>query len=511
MRKVLSVASEAVPLVKTGGLADVVGALPEALAAQGWQMRVMLPAYPGVLDRLGPTQVVWADDHFFFGSGRLHLGRIGAVEVLALEAGHLFNRAGGPYSDARGDYWDNAERFAALSWAAAQVAMHGVAEPAPPAPPAKPAKAGSKAAKAAAAEAAAAASGAGVWKPDVLHAHDWQGALAPAYLRYAGSQVPSVLTIHNMAFQGRVGVAKMGVLRLPREAFHRDGYEYWGEISTLKAGLTSADAITTVSPHYAEELMRAEFGLGLEGVMQARAGALSGILNGIDTKVWNPEEDPECAPFSATKLSGKAINRKALQAEFNIDGAVGGPLVILVSRLTPQKGIDLLPAAVEELVAAGGALALLGSGDAWAEEMVRGLAQRFPGRVGVRIGYDEGLSHRMFAGGDAVLVPSRFEPCGLTQLYGLRYGCLPLVSAVGGLADTVIGASPASLAAGAATGVVFHPVDDLALRQAMRRLCRLYADGKTWGAMVRRAMRADLGWDASAARYAALYEGLLRQ
>ena len=477
MKRVLSVASEAVPLVKTGGLADVVGALPEALAGQGWQMRVMLPAYRGVLARLGKTKLVWTDPNLFGGPGQLHLGKVGEMEVLALDAPHLYDRDGGPYASAQGDYWDNAERFAALSWAAAAVAREG----------------------------------AGGWKPDVLHAHDWQGALAPAYLRYAGSLLPSVITIHNMAFQGRVGAGKMAALRLPPEAFHRDGYEFWGDISTLKAGLTTADAITTVSPRYAEELMRPEFGQGLEGVIAARSGVVSGILNGIDDKVWNPETDPAVHPFSATKLSGKALNRKALLAEFHLDPGLAGPLGIVVSRLTAQKGIDLLPAAVEELVASGGGLAVLGSGDAWAEDLVRSLAARYPGRVGVRIGYDEGLSHRMFAGGDSVLVPSRFEPCGLTQMYGLRYGCVPLVAAVGGLADSVIGATPASLAAQAATGVVFHPVDALALGQATRALCALYADRKGWGALMRRGMKTALGWEASAASYAALYERLVAQ
>ncbi|WP_081035901.1 glycogen synthase GlgA [Rhodobacter capsulatus] len=477
MKRVLSVASEAVPLVKTGGLADVVGALPEALAGQGWEMRVMLPAYRGVLDRLAATTVVWSDPDLFGGPAEVHLGKVGTMEVMALNAPHLYDRAGGPYSDLHGDFGDNAERFAALCWAAAAVAREGAED----------------------------------WRPDVLHAHDWQGALAPAYLRYAGASLPSLITIHNMAFQGRVGADKMGALRLPREAFHRDGYEFWGDISTLKAGLTTADAITTVSPRYAEELMRGEYGQGLEGVIAARAGVVVGILNGIDDRVWNPETDPECISFSATNISGKSKNRKALQAEFQLEKKIDGPLVILVSRLTAQKGIDLLPPAVEELVARGGALALLGSGDSWAEDLVRGLAARFPGRVGVRIGYDESLSHRMFAGADAVLVPSRFEPCGLTQLYGLRYGCLPLVSAVGGLADTVIGASPASLAGQAATGVVFHPVDALALRQGMRQLCDLHADRRIWTAMMKRAMKSDLGWSRSAARYAALYERLLAQ
>jgi len=477
MKRVLSVASEAVPLVKTGGLADVVGALPEALAGQGWDMRVMVPAYRGVLDRLGKTKVVWSDPALFGGAAKLHLGMSGKMAVLALEAPHLFDRAGGPYSDSYGDFGDNAERFAALCWAAAAVAREG----------------------------------ADGWKPDVLHGHDWQGALAPAYLRYSGASLPSVITIHNMAFQGRVGAEKIGALRLPREAFHRDGFEFWGDISTMKAGLTTADAITTVSPRYAEELMRGEYGQGLEGVIAARSGAVVGILNGIDDTVWNPETDPECTAFSARSLAAKSKNRKALQAEFGLDRKIDGPLVILVSRLTAQKGIDLLPAAADELVRNGGALAVLGSGDGWAEDLVRGLAARYPGRMSVRIGYDEALSHRMFAGGDAVLVPSRFEPCGLTQLYGLRYGCLPLVSAVGGLADTVIGATPASLAAQAATGVVFHPVDGLALGQAMRRMCALHADRKLWQAMMKRAMTAQLGWETSAARYAALYDRLLAQ
>jgi starch synthase len=473
MKKVLSVASEAVPLIKTGGLADVVGALPAALAGQGWQMRVLIPAYRGVLAQLGKVKQVWTDPDLFGGPARVVLGKCGGVEVMALDAPHLYDRAGGPYSGPDGDFWDNAERFAALSWAAAAIARDG----------------------------------AGGWQPDVVHAHDWQAALAPAYLRYWGVQIPTVLTIHNMAFQGRVAATKMAALRLPPDWFHRDGYEYWSDISTLKAGLTVAYAITTVSPRYADELMRAEFGLGLEGVIQARAGAVHGILNGIDMAVWNPAHDPEIIPFSAGKMAGKAKNRKALMDEFHLD--VPGPLAVLVSRLTPQKGIDLLPSSLEDFIAAGGGLAILGSGDPWAEGMVQVLAARYPGRVGVKIGYDEGLSHRMFAGGDAVLVPSRFEPCGLTQLYGLRYGCVPVVSAVGGLADTVIGATPATEAAGAATGVVFHPVDDLALRQALRKLTSLYADRKGWAALVRRGMKTDWGWDASAARYAALYESLL--
>ncbi len=474
--RVLSVASEAVPLIKTGGLADVVGALPGALAQLGWQTRVLLPAYPGVLAKLGAAREVWAAPELFGGPGRVMLGSTAEFEVLALDAPHLFARAGGPYSDTAGDFGDNPERFAALCWVGAELARSGDGEG---------------------------------WRPDIVHAHDWQGGLAPAYLRYRKIDVPSLITVHNIAFQGVTGADRLASLQLPPEAFGPDGVEYWGNISALKAGLMCADSITTVSPRYADELMRPEFGLGLEGMIAARAGVVHGILNGIDTTLWNPAADAAIVPFSGRALAGKGENRARLLAEFEL-AAVAGPLAIVVSRLTDQKGIDLLPEALGEFLGGGGGLCVLGTGDAWAEEAMRALMARFPGRVGVRLGYDEGLSHRMFAGGDAVLVPSRFEPCGLTQMMGLRYGTVPVVSAVGGLADTVIGATPASLAAKAATGVVFHPVDALALRQALRRLVALYADRAAWAALQRRAMKANLGWDASAARYAALYEGLRR-
>ncbi|GKY86558.1 glycogen synthase GlgA [Sinisalibacter aestuarii] len=474
--RVLSVASECVPLIKTGGLADVVGALPGVLAAQGVEMRVMLPAYAGILDKLeGPLEEVWADWNLYSAHARLLKGRLDGLTVLALDAPHLYHRDGGPYADTNGDYWDNPERFAALCWAAAAVAREGMGDG---------------------------------WKPDILHAHDWQAGLAPAYLRYFGDGgVKSVITIHNIAFQGVTGGNRLEDLHLPWHAWHPDHAEYHGNISTLKAGLSQADAITTVSPTYAEELMRPEFGMGLEGVIAARADDLHGILNGVEAGTWAPETDTAITPYSADTLKEKTKNRDALRAEFGLDD-IPGPLAIVVSRLTWQKGIDLLIEALPAFIEAGGGLALLGSGERHLEQAVQDAARRWPGRVGVKIGYDEDLSHRMFGGGDAVIVPSRFEPCGLTQMYGLKYGTVPVVAATGGLNDTVIGATPASLSANAATGISFHPVDTIALSGALRQLIALYGDRAGWTRLVKRAMKAEVGWEGPAKAYADLYRSL---
>ena len=469
--RVLSVASECVPLVKTGGLADVVGALPAALAPTGWDMRVLLPAYRALRPQARDWPLVWEEADLWGGPGRVLAGEVAGVPLLLLDAPHLYDREGGPYSGPTGEHPDNAIRFAALSWVAARIAREGLAD----------------------------------WKPDVLHAHDWQAGFAPAYLAYHGNGgVKSVVTIHNIAFQGWAPAHMLGVLRLPGHDFHADALEYYGGISSLKAALVTADWITTVSPSYAAELMRPEFGMGLQGVIAARGPVVSGILNGVDTGLWDPSKgDPA---FDRKAMAGKAAARARLCEEFGLE--VPGPLAIVVSRLTDQKGIDLLPGVIPEFILGGGGLIVLGSGDPGMEAAMRQLADRFPGRVAVRIGYDEGLSHRLFAGADAVLVPSRFEPCGLTQMYGLRYGTLPVVSQVGGLADTVIGASPATLAAGAATGVSFHPVDTLAFGQALAQLLELYRQPKLWAKLRANAMAHPVGWETSAAAYARLYERL---
>jgi len=473
--RVLSVASECVPFVKTGGLADVVGALPAALAPFGWQMRVMLPGYRALRHRVAHWAEVWYEGNLWGGEGRVLSGNLDGIDLMVLDAPHLYDREGSPYgahSGPGGDWWDNPQRFAALSWVAAKIARHGAGDG---------------------------------WKPDVLHGHDWHAGFAPAYLAYGGKgDVGSVMTIHNIAFQGWAGAGQIDDLRLPRAQFHPGELEYYGNLSSLKAGLNTCDRITAVSPTYASDLVRQESGLGLEGVIRARSSIVSGILNGVDTGIWSPELEP--IPYSAADMSGKTINRANLCAEFNVD--VPGPLAIVVSRMTDQKGIDLLPQVMPEFIANGGGVIILGSGDGNLERQMHDLAWSFPGRVGLRIGYDEPMSHKLFAGADAVLVPSRFEPCGLTQMYGLRYGTLPVVSAVGGLADTVITANPAALSAGVATGITFHPTDVPAFTIALRQLTALYWDKPMWAKVQQRAMAQDVSWTASAAKYVALYEGL---
>jgi len=460
--RVLSVASECVPLVKTGGLADVAGALPAALAGQGVGMRVLLPGYPAVLGAQAKAPVLREIAELFGAPARIRRGALGKAVLYILDAPHLYDRQGGIYLGPDGRDWpDNPQRFAALCKAAALIA----------------------------------AEGAEGWRPQVLHLHDWQAGLTPVYLRQAGVRdVGTLLTIHNIAFQGLAPAHMLAQLQLPAHLFNPRGFEYWGRISALKAGIVFADKVSTVSPTYAEELMAPEYGMGMEGVLADRAGDFIGILNGIDLDAWKP-------PYATPE--GKAPHRAALRDEFGLPDA-DGPLCVVVSRLTGQKGLDLLVEALPTLLDGGGQLAVLGSGDPGLEAAFSQAAARHPG-LALRLGYDEPLSRRMMAGGDAILVPSRFEPCGLTQLYGLRFGTLPLVALTGGLADTVINASAAGLAAGVATGVQFHPVDARALSRALSRLCALWRQPAVWRRMMENAMAHPVGWDASARAYAQLF------
>lgn len=471
MTKALFVVSECAPLVKTGGLADVAGALPGALAEHGIAVRTLLPGYRTVLAQLGKTKKVAAYKDLLGGPAKLLACNVAGLDLLILDAPHLYDRDGAIYGDATGKDWsDNAERFAALCQVAAKIADAGL----------------------------------GDWTPDIVHGHDWQAGLTPEYLNNLQCEVPFVFTVHNIAFHGNTDAEKLGRLGLDPARFNADHFEFWGQISALKAGLVGAAKITTVSQTYAEELLTPAFGIGMDGLLRARQADLIGIVNGIDLDVWNPATDPNIKPYKTA--AGKAANKKALRKTFGL-GPSDGPTCVLVSRLTEQKGIDLLLETLPALLDRGGQIALLGSGDPKLEVALLEAADAHE-NLSVKIGYDEALSHKMMAGGDVILVPSRFEPCGLTQLYGLRYGTLPLVALTGGLADTVINASPAALAQNVATGVQFFPIEAQALANAFGRLCDLYADKPMWKSMQRNAMKQPVGWETSAAAYKAVYDSL---
>jgi starch synthase len=481
--KVLSAASEVFPLVKTGGLADVAGALPAALAPNDVAVKTLMPGYPAVMKALsgGETLHQWPD--FFGGPAKLVAGTsgpaAGGLDLMALDAPHLYDRPGNPYLDITGKDWgDNGLRFGALSYAAAAI-------------------------------------GGGLIKsymPDVVHAHDWQAGLVPAYLRFGpdgGRRPPTVITIHNLAFQGQFPASLLETLRLPQRAFTIEGVEYYGQIGFLKAGLVLADHITTVSPTYAIEIQGSEMGMGLDGLLRHRSAALTGILNGIDTAVWDPASDSSLAtPYSTRKLEARKANTAAIREKFGLSPSEG-MLLVLIGRLTWQKGIDLLLRVIPRLVGEGAQIAILGSGEAGLQAELVASATRHKGQVGVILGYDEALSHLMQGGADAILIPSRFEPCGLTQLYGLRYGTVPIVARTGGLSDTIIDANDAALAAGVATGFQFTPVTAESLIATLNRALKCFRDPAAWRALQKRGMAADVSWQRPAAQYAALYRSLL--
>ncbi len=470
MINTLSVTSECVPLIKTGGLADVAGALPKALNKNGIAVRTLLPGYPAVLKAVKSPSTLKVIDDCFGGSAQLLAGTHQELDLLILDAPHLYNRDHGIYLDNNGEDWpDNIERFAALSRVAADIA-NGLVDD---------------------------------WQPDIVHCHDWQAGLTPYYMKVNNSKAKSIITIHNIAFQGIAPARKRRALSILPKDFNPEGVEYFGNISTLKAGLMYADKLTTVSPTYAQELMTHEFGMGMEGVLRYRKNDFMGILNGIDESIWSPEVDTEIINYKSPR--GKNLNKIKLQKEFNLSKAKG-PLCVVVSRLSEQKGLDILLEALPTLLSRDGQLILLGSGDSWLENEFRNIPHP---NVSVFIGYDEKLSHRMIAGADAILVPSRFEPCGLTQLYGLRYGTLPVVSSTGGLADTVVSASPAAIASQVATGIQFNPITPLALSQALSKLCDLYEQPKLWSKLQRNAMKQSVGWEDSGHSYARLYKELL--
>ncbi len=475
--KVLAAAAEVFPLIKTGGLADVVGALPRALMPYGIEMRVMVPGYPAVTTAIKSGEVVQRFANLFGGPATLVAGQVEGLDLIAVDAPHLFERPGNPYAGEDGKDWpDNAQRFAALSFAAAEVGLGQVA----------------------------------AFRPDIVHCHDWHAALAAAHLHFAGRpHARTMLTIHNLGFQGVFPSATFADLGLPEAAHSVDGLEYYGQISFLKGGLQYADAITTVSPTYAREIATPAGGMGLDGVINSRRGVFHGILNGIDTEVWDPKTDSNlAATYNASHLKRRQANKRAIEARLGL-AHKDGVLFCIVSRLTRQKGIDLVADCIDKAVAAGARFAILGSGEPNLEDMLEAAQARHTGNVGVALGFEEGFSHLLQGGADAVVVPSRFEPCGLTQFYGLRYGCVPVVARVGGLADSVIDANDAGLAAKVATGIQFLPVDRDGLMAALERTITLFSDRTAWNGLQRRGMKTDVSWGKSAAAYASLYRTLV--
>jgi starch synthase len=482
--RVLQVSAELLPLLKTGGLADVAGALPAALAAAGAEPRLLVPGFPALRAALvqecavAPVALPWSE-----GRAALLRGRLPGFEqpVYLLDAPGLFDRPGNPYADEHGAaYADNHRRFALLGLAAARLAEGLDAQ----------------------------------WRPDIVHAHDWHAGLACAHVAASRarqrSTAKTVFTVHNLAYQGLFPAGQFSELGLPPEHYAVEGLEFYGQVSFIKAGLHFADAITTVSPTYAREIQTPEQGCGLDGLLRRRSAALHGILNGVDYRIWSPAADAAiAAPYSVDDIAGKAACKAALQRECGLAVAPEAPLFGVVSRLTEQKGLPLVLHALDDLVTAGGQLVILGAGDARLEAEFAAAAARYPGRVALRSGMDEGLAHRIYAGIDVVLVPSRFEPCGLTQLYGLSYGALPLVHRVGGLADTVVDCTLEDLDAGSATGFVFDAYTLDAYRRALRRAFVLWQRPACWTRVRAAAMQQRLGWDTAAARYVDLYADLL--
>lgn len=477
--RILYAASECYPLIKTGGLADVVGALPLALNSAGDDVRILLPGFPAVL-KAAKAKKKLADIEDLFGApAKLYSAKSETgLKLFIIDAPKLFAVDGNPYQDGSGkDREDNHIRFAALSWAAAELASGSYTK----------------------------------WTANIVHAHDWQAGLVPAYLRLKGKGGPkTVFTIHNLAFQGLFPKSSLSDLRIPKALYSKDGVEYWDKISFLKAGIVYSDAITTVSPSYAGEIQTEELGMGLGGLLKAQNFKLQGILNGIDTEIWNPQTDPAIqAAYGSGKMAGKKANKKALQKRFGLRVDAAAPLFCVISRLTEQKGLDLVAAAIPHIIGNGGQLMVLGTGEKNIEAAFEAAAKEHKGMVATFIGYDEPLAHQVQAAADAIFIPSRFEPCGLTQLCAMRYGTLPIVSSVGGLADTVIDTNEAALQMGAGTGLQFSPVGFDAFCLAVDRFLKLFDNKKQFARIQRNAMKLDVSWAGPSKTYGALYENLI--
>ena len=482
--RVLFITSEVYPLCKTGGLGDVSAALPAALRTLQTDVRLLLPGYPQVLagvkykskvaefnelPQFPPTTLL---------SARLSLSKSENIPVFVIDCPGLFRREGGPYRDMLGRDWpDNALRFGLLSKIGAILASD--ASPI-------------------------------AWRPHIAHCNDWQSGLTPAYLHfYEGKKAVTVMTIHNLAFQGIFPPGSVVQLGLPANSFDMNGVEYYSNLSFLKAGLYYADHITTVSPNYAQEIQTEPLGFGLQGLLATRSQHLTGIINGIATNEWDPVTDRHLVKnYSNKKLSDKAANKSALQQQMGLAVDAGIPLFGVVSRLSHQKGIDMLIQIMPQLIKIPAQLVVLGSDHAELEHQLSTLAQTYPDAIAVRIGFNEALSHLIEAGADCFLMPSRFEPCGLNQMYSQRYGTPPVVHATGGLLDTVVDCTPTTLADGSASGFLFYPMTADNLLSTIKRATLAYHNKKTWQRLQKNGMAKDFSWQASATAYQEIYYSL---
>ncbi|MFZ5502661.1 MAG: glycogen synthase GlgA [Pseudomonadota bacterium] len=475
--KVLFATSEVAPLIKTGGLADVSSALPAALRGIGVDARVLVPGYAPVMAQLTDyKEVITLDKWAGFPVSRLLSATMeNGVPLLVLECPYLYQRAGSPYQDENGQDWDdNPLRFGLLSKVAAMLGSRETPLP---------------------------------WHPDVVHCNDWQTGLAAAYLHFTPAAAATVMTIHNMAFQGSFGAEWMQALQLPGTSFSINGLELYGKLSFLKAGLYYANHITTVSPTYANEIQQPELGFGLQGLLRSRNHELTGILNGIDTVEWNPASDKHLASrYSVGRMAGKAANKRALQSKMGLHLDADVPLLGVVSRLTYQKGLDLLLEIAPRLTELPVQLVILGSGDAAMQQTVRDLSHRYPGKIGAMVGFDEALSHQIEAGADIFVMPSRFEPCGLNQFYSQCYGTPPIVHATGGLADSVVDCNEQTLGDGTASGFVFEGMTADNLLATIERALGVYHQPRNWKALRKNCMKKDFDWRASALAYREIYQ-----
>ncbi len=474
--KVLFVTSEIAPLIKTGGLADVSGALPAALRAIGVDVRVLVPGYPQVLAQIASNEVLatFSDLPGFPPSRLLFSTLHNGVPLMVIDCPVLYQREGGPYADAYGHDWsDNPLRFGLLCRVASILGCGGTPLS---------------------------------WHPDLVHGNDWQAGLTGAYLSVAKEAAPNIITIHNLAFQGNFDSENVALLHLPPESFAIDGIEFYGKMSFLKGGLYYAKHITTVSPNYAREIQHVELGFGMQGLLQARSRDITGILNGIDTDEWDPETDKHLAfHFSSQRMVGKAKNKRALQEQMGLQVQADVPLLAVVSRLTHQKGLDLLLEIVPRLLDIPVQLVVLGSGEKQMQDEALALAARYPDKVAAMIVFDEGLSHQIEAAADMFIMPSRFEPCGLNQFYSQRYGTPPVVHSTGGLADSVVDCTPQTLRDGTASGFVFSGMTADNLYAAIMRAVMVYCNEAQWKQLRKLCMNKDFSWETSARAYRRVY------